>query len=214
MSLTGSCFSSESAPVALPSWDSKTRWNNLLGGLAVRRTAGPSGHANSPHPSSREGHHSTGTAKSGSSEVFRSNAQRARHGPSDAELTKGRPSVSRLPSKILTVRLHHAAHRSTERDAPWQPPPSAPGRRLRRHQSKTTQRPTLWSPNSAPSWRRNACCRPQRRRNRTRRRARNAFGQSKRGATGSRAALDFGDTYSPLAPGPGIPLWRWLRTTG
>src|SRR5262249_37870334 len=59
MSLTGSCFSSESAPGALPSWDSKTRWNNLLGGLAVRRTAGPSGHANSPHPSSREGHHST-----------------------------------------------------------------------------------------------------------------------------------------------------------
>ena len=59
MSLTGSCFSSESAPGALPSWDSRTRWNNLSGGLAVRRTAGPSGHANSPHPSSREGHHST-----------------------------------------------------------------------------------------------------------------------------------------------------------
>ena len=36
---------------ALPSWGSKARWNNLLGGLAVRRTAGPSGHANSPHPS-------------------------------------------------------------------------------------------------------------------------------------------------------------------
>ena len=59
MSLTGSCFSSESAPAALPSWDSRTRWNNLSGGLAVRRTVGPSGHANSPHPSSREGHHST-----------------------------------------------------------------------------------------------------------------------------------------------------------
>jgi hypothetical protein len=44
---------------ALPSWDSRTRWNNLWVGLAVRRTAGPSGHANSPHPSSREGHHST-----------------------------------------------------------------------------------------------------------------------------------------------------------
>ena len=44
---------------ALPSWDSKTRRNNLLGGLAVKRTAGPSGHANSPHPSSREGHRST-----------------------------------------------------------------------------------------------------------------------------------------------------------
>src|SRR5271167_4611614 len=44
---------------ALPSWDSKTRRNNLSGGLAVRRTAGPSDRANSPHPSSREGHHST-----------------------------------------------------------------------------------------------------------------------------------------------------------
>ena len=44
---------------ALPSWDPRTRWNDLSGGLAVRVTAGPSGHANSPHPSSREGHHST-----------------------------------------------------------------------------------------------------------------------------------------------------------
>jgi hypothetical protein len=44
---------------ALPSWDSKTRWNNLFDGLAVRVTAGSSGHANSPHPSSCEGHHST-----------------------------------------------------------------------------------------------------------------------------------------------------------
>ena len=44
---------------ALPSWDSKTRRNNLWVGLAVRPTAGPSGHANSPHPSSREGHLST-----------------------------------------------------------------------------------------------------------------------------------------------------------
>ena len=59
MSLTGSCFSSESAPGALPSWDSKTRRNNLWDGLTVRRTAGPSGQTNSPHPSSREGHHST-----------------------------------------------------------------------------------------------------------------------------------------------------------
>ena len=44
---------------AVPSWDPRTRWNNLYRGLAVRQTAGPSGHANSPHPSSREGHHST-----------------------------------------------------------------------------------------------------------------------------------------------------------
>ena len=45
--------------MALPSWGSKTRWNNLLVGLAITRTAGPSGHTISPHPSSREGHLST-----------------------------------------------------------------------------------------------------------------------------------------------------------
>src|SRR5660397_285948 len=44
---------------ALPLWDSRTRWNNLCGGLTVSVTAGPSGHTNSPPPSSREGHHST-----------------------------------------------------------------------------------------------------------------------------------------------------------
>src|SRR5271169_2347197 len=44
---------------ALPLWDSRTRRNNLLGGLTVRRTAGPSDQANSPHPSSREGHRCT-----------------------------------------------------------------------------------------------------------------------------------------------------------
>ena len=45
--------------MALPSLGAKTRWNNLSGGLAVRVTVGPSGHPISPHPSSREGHHST-----------------------------------------------------------------------------------------------------------------------------------------------------------
>jgi hypothetical protein len=44
---------------ALPTWDSRTRRNNLWVGLAVFQTADPSGHTNSPHPSSREGHHST-----------------------------------------------------------------------------------------------------------------------------------------------------------
>ena len=42
---------------ALPPWDPRTRWSNLMGGLADRPSAGPSGHANSPHPSSREEHH-------------------------------------------------------------------------------------------------------------------------------------------------------------
>ena len=44
---------------ALPAWDPRTKWNNLLGGLAGKLTAGPSGHTISLHPSSREGHHST-----------------------------------------------------------------------------------------------------------------------------------------------------------
>ncbi len=44
---------------ALPSWESRTRWNNLYRGLAIKQTTVPSGHTNSPHPSSREGHHST-----------------------------------------------------------------------------------------------------------------------------------------------------------
>jgi hypothetical protein len=59
MSLAGSCFSSESAPRPFHHGIRKTRWNNLRGGLAIRLTVGPSGHAISPHPSSREGHHST-----------------------------------------------------------------------------------------------------------------------------------------------------------
>src|SRR5262249_50156224 len=59
MSLTGSRFSSDSAPRPFHHGDSKMRWNNLLGDLAVNVTAGSSGHTNSPHPSSREGHHST-----------------------------------------------------------------------------------------------------------------------------------------------------------
>src|SRR5512143_2885162 len=44
---------------ALPAWGSRTRRNDLSVGLAIRLMAGPSGHAVSPHPSSREGHHST-----------------------------------------------------------------------------------------------------------------------------------------------------------
>ena len=36
-----------------------------MGGLAVKVTGGPSGHTNSPRPSSREGHHSTARWSSG-----------------------------------------------------------------------------------------------------------------------------------------------------
>ena len=44
MSLTGSCFSSESAPGALPSWDSRTRWNNLSGAVTGAEPSGLGGH--------------------------------------------------------------------------------------------------------------------------------------------------------------------------
>jgi hypothetical protein len=65
MSLTGSRFSSDSAPRPFHHGDSKTRWNNLLGGLAVRVTAGPwvpprsdqEGHAKRHETPSRDGAH-------------------------------------------------------------------------------------------------------------------------------------------------------------
>src|SRR5262249_32762896 len=75
MSLTGSRFSSDSAPRPFHHGISKTRWNNLLGGLAVSMTAGPSGQTISPHPSSREGHHSTVGWISGSSPIWFDPAQ-------------------------------------------------------------------------------------------------------------------------------------------
>src|SRR5450759_5170306 len=50
---------------ALPSWESKTRRNNLTVVLTVSVTAGPSDQTNSPHPSSREGRHSTARWSSG-----------------------------------------------------------------------------------------------------------------------------------------------------
>ena len=56
MSLTGSCFSSESAP--RPFHHGIRRRGGAIFRSALP-SAGPSGHANSPHPSSREGHHST-----------------------------------------------------------------------------------------------------------------------------------------------------------
>ena len=58
MSLTGSRFSSESAP-GPSSMGFENGRTNLWGGLVIRVMAGPSGHAISPHPSSREGHDST-----------------------------------------------------------------------------------------------------------------------------------------------------------
>ena len=59
MSLTGSCFSSESAPRPFH-YGIRGRGGTIYwAALPSERTAGPSGHANSPHPSSREGHHST-----------------------------------------------------------------------------------------------------------------------------------------------------------
>ena len=59
MSLAGSCFSSESAPRPFHH-GIRGRGGTIFGAaLPSDVTAGPSGHTNSPHPSSREGHHST-----------------------------------------------------------------------------------------------------------------------------------------------------------
>ena len=59
MSLTGSRFSLESAPRPFH-YGIRGRGGAIYAAaLPSDETAGPSGHANSPHPSSREGHHST-----------------------------------------------------------------------------------------------------------------------------------------------------------
>ena len=59
MSPAGSCFSPESAPRPFHH-GIRGRGGTIFGSaLPLRRAAGPSGHTISPHPSSREGHHST-----------------------------------------------------------------------------------------------------------------------------------------------------------
>jgi hypothetical protein len=59
MSLAGSCFSSESAPGPFHHGIRGRGGTIFTAALPSVCTAGPSGHANSPHPSSREGHLST-----------------------------------------------------------------------------------------------------------------------------------------------------------
>jgi hypothetical protein len=64
MSPTGSRFSSESAP-GRSIMGSEDKVEQSLGRPSRQATAGSSGHANSPHPSSREGHLSTAGWNSG-----------------------------------------------------------------------------------------------------------------------------------------------------
>ena len=59
MSLASSCFSSESAPRPFQHGIRGRGGTIFTAALPSVCTAGPSGHANSPHPSSREGHPST-----------------------------------------------------------------------------------------------------------------------------------------------------------
>ena len=59
MSLAGSCFSSESALRPFHHGIRRRGGTIYWTALPSVRTAGPSDIANSPHPSSREGHHST-----------------------------------------------------------------------------------------------------------------------------------------------------------
>ena len=65
MSLTGSCFSSESAPGPFHHGIRRRGGTIFWSALPSRVTVGPSRHTNSPHPSSREGHHSTARWSSG-----------------------------------------------------------------------------------------------------------------------------------------------------
>jgi hypothetical protein len=65
MSLTGSRFSSESAPRPFH-YGIRGRGGTIFwAAFTVRVTVGPSRHANSPDPSSRKGHHSTARWSSG-----------------------------------------------------------------------------------------------------------------------------------------------------
>ena len=59
MSLAGSCFSSESTPRPFHHGIRRRGGTIFWSALPSRRTADPSGHTISPHPSSREGHLST-----------------------------------------------------------------------------------------------------------------------------------------------------------
>ena len=59
MSLTGSCFSSESALGPFQHGIRGRGGTISYAASPVERAAGPSRQTNSPHPSSREGHHST-----------------------------------------------------------------------------------------------------------------------------------------------------------
>src|SRR4029077_8814948 len=58
-SLAGSCFSSESAPGPFHHGVRRRGGTIFWAALPPVVAAGPSGHTVSPHPSSREGHHST-----------------------------------------------------------------------------------------------------------------------------------------------------------
>src|SRR6516164_8328975 len=59
MSLTGSCFSSESAPRPFHHGIRRRGGTIFWAALPSIERQEPSGHTNSPHPSSREGHPST-----------------------------------------------------------------------------------------------------------------------------------------------------------
>src|SRR5262245_45856891 len=67
MSLTGLALLFGLGAKALPSWGLEDEVEQSFGGLAVSVTAGPSGQTISPHPSFREGHHSTAGSRSISS---------------------------------------------------------------------------------------------------------------------------------------------------
>jgi hypothetical protein len=115
---------------ALPTWDSKTRRNNLWGGLAVLQTVGPSGHTNSPHPSSREGHlHRSVELEFPPIAFDPARFSRHRNFPGPPELGAVDPDAvhdNGQPARQRHDRLFHPAvpgdlHRPCVSAQPWQP---------------------------------------------------------------------------------------------
>src|SRR5215475_15861892 len=100
----------------LPSWGSRTRRNNPSVGLVIRVMAGPSGHAISPHRSSREGHHSTPRWSSG----------HVRFG-SKADICTAPAHVRFTPIATSIASFHLEAFQTLPDPAPSPPPDVATG---------------------------------------------------------------------------------------
>jgi hypothetical protein len=109
MSPAGSRFSSESAP-GRSIMGSEDEAEQSLGRPSRQATAGPSGHANSPHPSSREGHLSTAGC---SSSVLLSLILHGRHAAAASRVQRN--SVPSIQMRcMITANRQASANRNVQ----------------------------------------------------------------------------------------------------